>query len=159
LAAWGPRALEWTNQRFATFVEKNQGRAQGLPLFLSTASDNASNRQSRHRHVGRPTVAAFGNSTSFGGVNTKHCWLDRRPQIGRESIAARAPTSNSRRDSHTPVNHALTLVSSGRSGGGSADTDVQVSDGKIGSDAGCDWPAFANGANCVASHPRPQQLS
>lgn len=43
LTARCPSALERTNQRLATFIEENKGCAQGLPLFLSTASDNVSN--------------------------------------------------------------------------------------------------------------------
>jgi hypothetical protein len=45
LTARRPSALERTNQRLATFIEENKGCAKGLPLFLSTASDNVSNRR------------------------------------------------------------------------------------------------------------------
>ena len=71
LAAWRPSALEGTDQIFATFIEENKGRSQALPLFLSTASDTVSNKQSPFRRVGKLGVAAFGNSNSFGATNAR----------------------------------------------------------------------------------------
>ncbi len=63
LTARGPSPFERTHQRFATFIEKNKGRTQRLPLFLSTASDSVSNTQWRRHRVEVPNVAAFGNSS------------------------------------------------------------------------------------------------
>jgi hypothetical protein len=76
LPARCPGALEWTDQGFATFVEKNQGCAQGLPLFLPTASDTVSNRQLQHHRVAAPAVVAFGNSNSFGSAHARRRWGD-----------------------------------------------------------------------------------
>ena len=63
LTARGPSPLEWTDQRFATFIQENQGGVQVSPLFLSTASGSVSNKQSQLHRVATPTVGASGNST------------------------------------------------------------------------------------------------
>lgn len=76
LPARCPGALKWTDQRFATFIEKNQGGTQGLPLFLSMASDSVSNKRSRRHRVVALVVGAFGNSTSFGPAHARRHWDD-----------------------------------------------------------------------------------
>lgn len=73
LTARGPNPLEGTDQRFATFIEENQGGAEGLPLFLSKASDSASNKQFQLHRVAAPTVAASGNSNGDDAATaTRH---------------------------------------------------------------------------------------
>lgn len=76
LPARCPSAPKWTDQRFATFVEKNQGCTQAGPLFLSPASDNVSNRRSQPHRVEAPAVGAFGNSTSCGPAHARRHWGD-----------------------------------------------------------------------------------
>lgn len=62
-AARRPRPFERRDQRKATFIEKNERRAELLPLFLYAARGNVSSGQwPRHRGVAR-AVAVSGNST------------------------------------------------------------------------------------------------
>lgn len=112
LPAWGPSALEWADQRFATFIEENQGCAQGLPLFLSTATDNVSNKRSRRHRVESLVVEAFGNSNLAGLANTRRYWFDTGRQSACESTFECASVSSNRRDSHPPARHPPRLASS-----------------------------------------------
>lgn len=63
LTARGPSPFEGTDWRFATFIKENKGCAQGLPLFLSTASGNVSNKQFQPRLVAEINAVVFGNAT------------------------------------------------------------------------------------------------
>lgn len=58
-----PRSFERRDQRKATFIGKNEGCAQLLPLFLYAARRNVSNAQSLHHPDARRVVAVFGNSS------------------------------------------------------------------------------------------------
>jgi len=110
LAARGPSALDRANQRFATFIEKNKGCAQRLPVFLSTASDSVSNKRLPPHRVETRPVVAFGNSTSSGRGDTKHYWLDTPHRITYESIPGHASRSSNHLNNHKPLSPELRLA-------------------------------------------------
>lgn len=63
LTARRPGAFERGDQRKPTFIEKNERRAELLPLFLYAARGNVSSVQSPRHHDAVRAVAVFGNST------------------------------------------------------------------------------------------------
>ena len=96
LPAWRPCALERRDQAEATFVHKNQARAELTPLFLSAASGNATNGQSPRRRAVRRDAGAFGNSTACSATDARPRWDDSAPRIGSGSDERCGPTSSSR---------------------------------------------------------------
>src|SRR5688572_18603899 len=100
-----PGSFDRTHQRFATFVEKNKGRAQALPFFLSAATDSVSNTRWRLHRVAIRPVEAFGSSTSFDGVDTKHYAVDSAPRITFGSRTGYAAPSSNRLNNQKPARH------------------------------------------------------
>jgi len=97
LASWRPRSLERTDQRLPIFIEKNQGRTQVMPLFLSWARYNASNAQSQPRHAERRHAAAFDNSSPCVARDTTPRWTCSGYQTDAQSAGQSARGSNSLR--------------------------------------------------------------
>ena len=63
LTARGPRPFERRDERKATFIEKNERRAELLPLFLYAAKCSVSNEQRLRRRGAERAVAVFDNSS------------------------------------------------------------------------------------------------
>lgn len=96
LTAWGPSPFEWGDQRKPTFVEKNEGCAQVLPLFLSVAKRSVSNEPGRPRPDARRAVAVFDNSSPAAVRDTKWYSIDSAPETNPKPVGRCALESNSR---------------------------------------------------------------
>jgi hypothetical protein len=71
LSPWCPSAFDRTDQRLPVFVNKYQGCAQVMPLFLSWAKHTASNGQWPDRHVERQRAVVSGNSSACGATDAR----------------------------------------------------------------------------------------
>jgi hypothetical protein len=80
-----PGPLKGADQRLPVFVDKDQGCAQVMPLFLSWAIDTVSSGRSQRRSAGRSGVVVFDNSTPYAARDTIRHYADIEFQIAAES--------------------------------------------------------------------------
>jgi hypothetical protein len=94
LPAWGPGALERRDQRKPTFIRKNKGGTQRLPLFLYAAKHSVSNGQSPGHRDATRAVVVVGSSTAIAATDTKRRWGDNGRGTDPRSNARCEPSSS-----------------------------------------------------------------
>jgi hypothetical protein len=126
LAARRPGPFERRDQRKPTFINKDKGCAQGLPLFLYAARYSVSNAQLLRHRAATCAVAVFGYSTPDVAGDTRRRSDDSARQTTPRSTARCDPTSSNLRRSRTPTPRARGPVPNAGAGSPSSGRDVPV---------------------------------
>ncbi len=149
LPARCPGPFERRDERKPTFIEKNEGGAQHLPLFLYAARHSVSNGRSLHHRAAKHAVAVFGNSTPGVARDTRCRSGDSARETDPRSDARCDPRSSnlppSRRHTPRARGHGPSAGAERRSSGGGV---------RVHGHGACVlavWTPVANGAHSAPS--------
>ena len=142
LAARRPGPFERRDERKPTFINKDKGCVQGLPLFLDAARYSVSNAQSLRHRAATCAVAVFGYSTPDVAGDTRRRWGDSARQTTPRSDARCDPTSSNLRRSRTQTPRAQGPVPSAGVGRPSSGRDVRVHEPRA-----CVWTVWIPAAS------------